>query len=168
MAGEYKETQVLFEEIQNRTSKPVSDFFKVLSLVVLAALIVQVILQKGRTNGFSYLLITLATVLIIAGMLLPSRLITQIRPDGIYVRYPPLQPSFQKFYWSAIADIYIRDYNALSEYYGWGIRFSPNGLGYIAAGHTGIQIILKNGNKILITTQRQNEVNEILKRMNAL
>ena len=163
-----RESEILFEEVQNRTSKSVSDFFKVVSFLVLIGLIINIVLQKGRANDVTYLLITIFPVLFIINLLLPFKLITQIRTDGIYVRFPPLQPSFKKFYWSDISEAYIRNYDALSEYFGWGIRFSHNGMGYIVRGSTGIQIVFKNGNKVLITTQKKDEVSELLKRIEKL
>jgi hypothetical protein len=165
MAGTTKDTQVVFEEVQARAAKATSDFFKVASLLVLIALVINIVLQKGRANDFTYLLITIFPVLFILNLLLPFKLTMQIRTDGIYVRFPPLQPSFRKFYWSEISQVYIRSYDAVSEYYGWGIKISPAGTGYIVAGNVGIQIIFKNGNKVLITTQRPDEVNEILRRI---
>ena len=47
-------------------------------------------------------------------------------------------------------------------------RVSPQGTGYIVASNTGIQIVLKNGNKILVTTQKPHEVNAILQKMGML
>lgn len=163
-----KESELLFEEVQARPSKSTSHFFKIASLIVLAALVITIVLQKGRASDFTYLLITIFPVVFIINLLLPFQLVTQIRADGIYVRFTPLQPSFKKFYWSDISEVYIRNYDALSEYFGWGIRFSYKGFGYILPGNTGIQIIFRNGNRVLITTQRQEEVYEVLKRLGVL
>lgn len=163
-----KESELLFEEVQARTSKSASDFFKAASFIVLAALVITIVLQKGRASDFTYLLITIFPVVFIINLFLPFELVTQIRADGIYVRFPPLQAFFKKFFWSDISEIYIRNYDALTEYFGWGIRFSDKGFGYIVPGNTGIQIIFKNGNKVLITTQKPEEVKEILQRINLL
>jgi Family of unknown function (DUF6141) len=156
---------ILFEETQSRTNKATIQFFKTVTVIVFAALAINLFLHSGKTTEFSYLLITVVTILIILNFLLPFNLITQIRTDGIYVRFPPLQPSFVKFYWGDVSEVYIRNYDALSEYFGYGIRISPQGTGYIVAGNTGIQIIFKNGNKVLVTTQKPGEINDILKKI---
>ena len=161
-------SNILFEEVQSRTSRQTVVFFRTLFLIVLIAQVVTRILQKGVTTAFCYFLITLLSILFVINLVLPSNLTTQVRSDGIYVRFPPFQPSFSKFLWTDISEVYVRNYNALSEYFGWGIRFSPNGTGYIVAGTTGIQIIFNNGNKVLITTQRPEEVNEILRKIGKL
>jgi hypothetical protein len=154
---------ILFEETQSRINKNTIRFFCTVAGIVLAALAINLLLQKGKTTEFSYLLLTILTILIILNIVLPFNLTTQIRSDGIYVRFPPLQPLFTEFYWTDISDVYVRNYNALSEYFGYGIRISHMGTGYIVAGNTGIQIIFKNGNKVLITTQKPSEVNKILR-----
>lgn len=162
------ESEVLFEEVQARTSKSTSDFFKAASFTVLAALVITILFQKGRAGDFTYFLLTIFPVVFIIKLFLPFELVTQIRDDGIYVRFPPLQPFYKKFYWSNISEVYIRNYDALTEYFGWGIRFSDKGFGYIVRGNIGIQIILKNGNKVLITTQKPEEIKEVLKRIENL
>lgn len=91
-----------------------------------------------------------------------TKMVTQVRKDGIYVRFPPFQPSFTRFSWDMIRDIYLRKYNALSEYSGWGIKTGPKGKAYTVSGDAGIQIVLRDNTKILIGTQRPDEIAEIL------
>jgi hypothetical protein len=158
-------SELLFEEVQSRTSRQTIVIFRTVSIIVLIALVINLVLQNGVNTAFTYFLITLLTVLVALNLILPSNLTTQIRNDGIYVRFPPFQPAFTKFFWADIAQVYVRNYDAMMEYFGWGYRISPNGIGYIVRGNTGIQIILKSGNKILITTQKPDEVNEVLKRI---
>jgi len=157
------ETEIVFEEVQYFSKKPVREFLKVLLGIVLAAAIVNLVLHKGRMSDFNWVMLALLPFLIIVNIVLSSRLIMQIRTDGIYVRFPPWQSGFSKYFWADISEVYIRKYNALSEYFGWGLRLGPRGVGYIVAGNTGIQIIFKNGRKVLITTQKEGEVHEVLK-----
>jgi len=157
--------EIFFDEVQGRTSRQTISFFRILSIIFLVALCINLLIEKGTVTTLTYFLITVLPILIVVNIILPFTLTTQIRSDGIYVRFPPFQPSFAKFYWRDISEVYIRNYNALTEYYGWGIKISPNGTGYIVAGDVGIQIVFKNGNKVLITTQKPGEVIEILKRI---
>ena len=163
-----KSSDILFEEVQSRTSRQTVGFFRTVSVIVFAALVINIILQKGIATSFTYFLITTLTILIVLNLILPSNLTTQIRSDGIYVRFSPFRPSFVKFSWNDIEDVYLRNYDALSEYFGWGYRIGPHGTGYIVAGNVGIQIILKNGNKVLVTTQRPNEVKDVLQKIAAV
>ena len=158
-------SDIFFEEVQSRTSRQTVGFFRTVSVIVFVALLINIILQSGIATSFTYFLITILTILIVLNFILPSSLTTQIKGDGIYVRFSPFRPSFVKFSWSDIEDVYLRNYDAMSEYFGWGYRIGRNGTGYIVAGNVGIQIILKNGNKVLITTQRPHKVKEVLQKI---
>jgi hypothetical protein len=157
------ETKILFEEIQQFTKASVRDFIKVLFGIVFIALIVSLLLQKGRMTDYNRLLIIILPLLLVSNFILGSKLIMQIRTDGIYVRFPPWQSKFSIYSWTDVAEIFVRDYGTMREFMGWGIRYAPGKMGYIVAGNTCIEIVLKNGNKVLITTQRPDEVNGVLR-----
>jgi hypothetical protein len=161
------ETEIFFEEIQQFTKPSVRDFIKVLMGIVFIALIVSLILQKGRITDYNRLLIIILCLLLVANIILGSKLIMQMRTEGIYVRFPPWQQKFSKYNWADIAQVHARDYQPMKEFLGWGIRYAPGKMGYIVAGNTCIEIVFKNGNKVLITTQKPDEVNDVLRRMEA-
>jgi hypothetical protein len=156
---------ILFEETQGLTRKSVIDFLKIATGLLLTAFIFNFIYQKGKFTAISGALgsgfIISVLVLIIANI----KMVTQIRDDGIYVRFPPFQPGFKKFLWKDIKQVYIRRYDALSEYMGWGIKIGPMGRGYIVGGNMGIQIVLNNNYSVLIGTQQSEKVDAILKKI---
>jgi hypothetical protein len=162
------EATILFEEVQQFARPSVSKFIKALMGIVFIALIISLVLQKGRMTDYSRLLIILLPLLLVINIILGSKLITQIRTDGVYVRFPPWQPRFSIYNWADIAEIFVRDYGAMREFMGWGIRYVPGKMGYIVAGNSCIEIVFKNGNKVIITTQRKPDVNEVLKRIETL
>lgn len=162
------EAEILFSETQQFTKPSVSNFIKVLMGVVFITLIISLVVQKGRMTDYNRLLIILLPLLLVINIILGSKLITQIRTDGIYVRFPPWQPKFSIYNWADIAEIFVRDYGAMREFMGWGIRYAPGKMGYIVAGTSCIEIVFKNGNKVIVTTQRKVDVNEVLKRIEKL
>ena len=168
MQKNFSETEILFEEIQQFTKASVRDFIKVLMGVVFITLIISLVVQKGRMTDYNRLLIILLPLLFVINTILGSKLITQIRTNGIYVHFPTWQPRVSIYNWADIAEIFVRDYGAMREFMGWGIRYAPGKMGYIVAGTSCIEIVFKNGNKILITTQRPDEVNEVLRRIEKL
>lgn len=91
---------------------------------------------------------------------------TMVKTDGIYLRFFPIHLSYKKYTWSILHQANIRTYNALSEYGGWGIRysFSKNGIAYTISGSTGLQLEQKDGKKILIGTDRAEELQATLPR----
>jgi hypothetical protein len=154
---------ILFEETQGATRKSVIDFLKILTGILLAAFVFNLFYQKGKFTDISGVLCT-GFILSTLGILVTrTKMVTQIRNDGIYVRFPPFQPGFEKFLWKDIRHVYVRRYNAVSEYMGWGIKTGPMGKGYTVSGDMGIQIVLRNNYKVLIGTQQSEKVDGILK-----
>jgi len=78
---------------------------------------------------------------------------TEVSPEGIYINYFPMWRT--KIPWEQIASAEIIQYG----FVGYGIRLSFRyGTVYNAKGNQGLQIVKKNGSKILIGTQRPHEL----------
>ncbi len=92
------------------------------------------------------------------------RLDTQIKADGIYVRFWPLRFKYRHYSWENLGKIYVREYSPLGEYGGWGIRYTFSGAGkaYNISGKIGLQLEFTDGKKLLIGTQKGEEIKEIL------
>jgi len=159
------ETEILFEEVQQFAKRSVREFLKILTGIFFIVVIASLILHKGEMTDFAWVLMVVLSISLLFNFILGSKLILQIRTDGIYVRFPPWQPFFSKYYWSDLSEVYVREYEAMKEFFGWGLRMQPGRIGYIVAGNTGIEIILTNGKKILITTQQSDEINELLRQL---
>ncbi|NOR28731.1 MAG: hypothetical protein GQ540_09425, partial [Lutibacter sp.] len=60
---------------------------------------------------------------------------------------------------------YIRNYDAIFEYGGWGVKFSfrkKKGKSFTTKGDIGLQLELNSGRKILIGTQQKEELQRVL------
>ncbi len=86
------------------------------------------------------------------------RLRTRIDSEGVHYRFKPFHFKWQTIPWDDIDQIQVRKYSPILEYGGWGIRYSRNGKAYNIRGNMGIQIVRKNGKRILIGTRRPEEV----------
>ncbi len=110
---------------------------------------------------------------LIMGILCPllfyiCNLRTEVRADGLYFRFFPFQRSFHKIGISDIKTYEVRTYMPIMEYGGWGIRYSLRyGKAYNVSGNLGIQLVLKNGSKILFGSQKPEEFLEALKKVAA-
>src|SRR4030095_13745215 len=82
-----------------------------------------------------------------------ARLITEVRTDGIYIRFFPFHLSFLRFAFDSIKACEARTYSPIGEYGGWGIRFSLNGKASTVSDNQGVHLELNNGKRILIGTQ---------------
>ena len=82
-----------------------------------------------------------------------TKLITEIRNDGIYFRFSPFHSSYQKIPFDEITRYEARTYRPIKEYGGWGIRGIGKNKAYNIRGNKGLQLELINGKRILIGSQ---------------
>jgi len=108
--------------------------------------------------------VTLITLLI-TGFFLILKLETIIKTDEIEVRLFPFHSTFKQYSSTNIELIYVRKYDSLSEFGGWGLRIDLFGKGEALNiyGNQGIQLVFKDGSKLLIGTQKPDEAAEALR-----
>lgn len=114
------------------------------------------------------LLIALLVSILITFFLANFKLEIKIKNDGLYIRFFPFHFSFRHYRWDAIEKLYLRKYSPLGEYGGWGYRFGSGGKAYTISGNQGLQIELKNNKKLLIGTQKREELESVLKKLDQL
>jgi len=117
--------------------------------------------------GNTGLIIVTGLVLLLTALFAAFRLDTQIRKDGIYVRFFPFHLSYRHYSWDSLTKSYIRQYSAITEYGGWGLRLGYFGRGaaYNISGDTGLQLEFSNHKKLLIGTDKPAELTEILTKL---
>jgi hypothetical protein len=110
------------------------------------------------------LYIGLAVVAIMALIFASFKLDTQIKEDGIYYRFFPLQIKMRKIAWNEISHAYVRQYKPVREYGGWGMRIGIFGKGRSLSfsGNKGIQLVRINKRRLLIGTQKMEEAKAAL------
>jgi len=84
-------------------------------------------------------------------------LITEVRSDGIYLKFVPFHFKFKYYPYGEIKSYEVTEYKPIREYGGWGIRYRLNGKAYNVYGNKGIQLTFKNNKKLLIGTQKPEE-----------
>ena len=121
--------------------------------------------DKPMTNGG--LIITFVVSVLITLLFALMRLHTEIREDGVYYAFFPFHLSPHHKSWTDISKVYVRKYNALAEYGGWGVRYAITGKGRAlnVRGNMGIQMELADGRKFLLGTQKPEEVSQVLQQM---
>ena len=88
---------------------------------------------------------------------------TRIDEKGVHYQFLPFNRKLKLILWNEIENCYCRKYKPLQEYGGWGYRTTlRSGRALNIKGNIGIQIIYKNGKKLLLGTQKQDEVKMVL------
>jgi|SRR3954447_2251190 hypothetical protein len=98
------------------------------------------------------------------------RLETQIKKDGVYVRFFPFHLSFRHYNWDKVSKSFVRQYNPIGEYGGWGLRLGLFGKGKAlsVSGDKGLQLEFTDNKKLLIGTNKPEELTEALKKIGQL
>lgn len=104
---------------------------------------------------------------LIFGVIFPAvligyvKLITEVRADGIYVRYMPFHLHYRVFSFEDIESVDSIVYE-MSDFGGWGVRMNPKGeTAYTMSGKRGIKI-LHNNQTIVIGTQKPDEFKDAI------
>ena len=103
------------------------------------------------------LLLALGAMVFTMALLASLKLTTRIDSTGVHYRMKPIHWKEQTIPWDEMDQIFVREYSPIREYGGWGIRFGRAGRAYSVKGNHGIQIVKKNGKRILLGTQQPEE-----------
>src|SRR5690606_17451820 len=105
--------------------------------------------QESFFSGLPMLLI----LALVWWLIEKTRIYTRVTPEGIAYRFAPIQLKERFARWVDLDKLYLREYSALGEYGGWGLRYGFGlGWGYIAGGDHGLQLVYKSGKKRFIST----------------
>ena len=146
-----------FSEIQSFRSLWVLLFFIPLNGLFLYGIIQQIILGiPWGTNPAPdiWLIIIEVFIAIFSLWFWNIQLITKVDKEGIHIKFKMFWLNFKTYKYNQIESYKIREYNAIKEYGGWGIRIKKNNRSYTVSGKHGVQLVLKNGKKVLIGSQK--------------
>ncbi len=116
------------------------------------------------------LLVTSALTLLFTVLFFNLRLETAVKKDGIYVRFFPFHIKFKHYDWNTLTKSYVRQYSPLMEYGGWGLKLGLFGKGtaFNVSGDQGLQLEFTNDRKLLIGTNKAEELSEVLSQIGQL
>jgi len=119
-----------------------------------------------KTEILYALLLVVAVELLVLLMFLNMKLVTRIDKEGITFHYRPFLKS-RHYKWTDIKSAAVRRYNAIGEYGGWGLKtgWKKNNKAYNVWGNKGLQLELKDGKRILIGTQKHQDMVLFLRRL---
>jgi hypothetical protein len=89
------------------------------------------------------------------------RFITEVEPGWLILKLYPFHTA--RIDLKEVTEAEVREYSALQEYGGWGIRVGRSGKAYSAYGTVGVQLWLKGDKRVLIGSQRSDELADALR-----
>ena len=110
------------------------------------------------------IIIAIIALDIIMGLLFVSiKLETVVIQNELYIRYWPMVYSYKLIPLEDITSIQSVTYSPLGDYGGWGIRGTKKNRCYNAQGDQGVLINYTNGNRLLIGSQKPDELESTLR-----
>ena len=109
----------------------------------------------------------LAIAWLVAGVLVPAlllraRLVTEVSPSGLRLRFPPVVRREIPF--AQIRRVEARTYRPLREFGGWGLRWGGRGrMAYNVSGNRGVEVELIDGRTVMVGSQCPDELAEALR-----
>ncbi|CAM1350019.1 hypothetical protein [Tenacibaculum crassostreae] len=135
------------------------------SIIIPIVLIVKEYLEENSKMSTNEFLLTLGGIILSVSFIFFFKLTTRIDEKGIHYQFFPFHLSKKTVAWLEIKKAYVRTYEPISEYGGWGLKnlfWKKNGSAVNISGDIGIQLELSNGKKLLIGTQKENEAKRVL------
>lgn len=151
------EAQVFFKECQKFSR------WVMLPILLIPAIVATILISKIREDGFGgdiigVLTAAMAVTSAVAVLFMFLKLVTEVRSDGVYIRFYPIHLRFKRFAFDEIRVYYARRCKPLLEYGGWGIRSGKSGRAYNVRGDMGLQLEMTDNKKILIGSQKAEQL----------
>lgn len=157
--------EILFEESQKFRQPWLWVLLITVNLITLYGLVKQ--FSYGLPIGSSIIpgnIIAFVITLVFTGVIFISKLKTTMKRDALYIRFYPFHLKTKRYVWEEISQIFVRKYNPIMEYGGWGVRLGMFGKGNAlnVSGNMGIQLVFTNKNRLLIGTRKAAEAEAVL------
>lgn len=128
-----------------------------LSLVMGAAI------GMASINGYTPLETAILTVFPMVFVLFyTAKLTTEVRDDGVYVRFFPFHLEPVKIPFQDIEDYHPRRYQPFLDFGGWGIRSEPGTKAYTVSGKKAVRIARKDGKSLLLGSKNPHKLVEAI------
>lgn len=90
------------------------------------------------------------------------KLSTEITNESVKYKMFPFHFKWRELSKKEIDKLEIRTYRPLQEYGGWGNRRGKSGRAFTIKGNQGLQLTLRNGDKILLGTSMPDDIRKVI------
>ena len=130
--------------------------------IAAVALVLVVVLPQAAVLPIRVVLLLLITLVVLV-VLLAARLVVDVDREQITIRFRVIWPTRR----IAIRDVrraYVLKYRPIIDYGGYGVRLGLKGWAYNVSGNHGVLVETKNGSRLMIGSQRPNELEAAIER----
>ncbi len=155
----------LFQERQTLIRNPIS---WIVMVVILATGFLGIKTESVVPGDVDWpgLLLLIAVQVVLVLLLLQGRLETSVTREEIRFRWFPFMWKARSIRWSDVAAAEVRTYKPIREYGGWGLKgWSQKNRAFNVDGNIGLQLIMKDGARILIGTKQREKMEVVLNEM---
>jgi hypothetical protein len=140
----------------------------VCSVVAAVVIIVSILAMQDSVDASVFVTAILGGIvapIAIVALFLLTNLETEVHSDRLRVRLFPFHIRHRETPIEDLSQCYARTYKPIREYGGWGIRCGfrkGSGKAYNMKGNQGVQLVFKNGKRLLIGSQKPDELAEAI------
>jgi hypothetical protein len=106
---------------------------------------------------YAILVFPIAIVGLVGALLWFSQLTTEVRAEGLYVKFFPLQMEMRRIDLAG-ATCKAVEISPMKDYGGWGLRVGKGGTAYLVSGDKGVRIDYPDGGHVFIGSARSEEL----------
>lgn len=119
--------------------------------------------KAAATAGTRALWAAWPGLLVVALMVCMMRMTTRVDADGVTVVFGLVPLHTRKIAFTEIVSAEAETYSPLREFGGWGLRGWGNNRAINMAGNRGVRLQLKDGRRLLIGSQRAEELAQAIR-----
>lgn len=161
-------TNTLFQEKQRFNQKWLMALLAIPVIIGFWGFVQQILLGEPFGNNPASdlgLIISVFLPILIVAFIFFLNLNTRIDKTGITYQFRPVHRKEQIIKWEEVSCAYVRKYKPITEYGGWGFRHGRKGKALNTSGNMGLQIEFVNGKNLLIGTQKPEELERVLQKL---
>lgn len=137
----------------------------ILSILIPVGIITQEFMKEDSNLKPTSFIGIIAMLIIFIVPIFFIKLKTKIDEMGIHYQFFPFHLSLKSISWNEIKEAYVRNYDPIGEYGGWGLKggwSKKRGKAINVSGDVGIQLVLKDESKLLIGTNKESDAKRVL------
>lgn len=138
--------------------------YLILMLEIPTLVLVTTLVTNSGTDqkeGIFGLVFVLVNMILVLTLILNLKLSTRIDSNGIHYRYFPFI-KWRKIPKAQIRSAEVISFSPLTDHGGWGIKGNSTAKAYTLIGDKGLQLGINEKKKIVIGTQKSQELNEFI------